>query len=168
MSLTLAGATAIAAGAGAAGNVIGTGAQMLYNKKEAERNRQFQEHMRDTAMISAVNQANELGISPSMILGGGNSGSLGGSQASVGGGQNPLGHSANILMDYIKQDRQMDLQERLQEERIEAQKEIEQMKIQNASSTTAVNEERQRISRENQRKWAEEYRQEQWKKLGIK
>lgn len=91
--------------AGAAGTV----GQMGYNAIQANKNREFQRDMRDTSLISTVEQANKLGISPSLVLGQ-QSGFTGGSSASVG---SPNYTPLSEIMSYIKQDRYLDAMERI-------------------------------------------------------
>lgn len=91
--------------------IAGTGGQMIYNAVEANKNREFQRDMRDTSLISTVEQANKLGISPSLVLGQ-QSGFTGGSSASVG---SPNYTPISEMMSYIKQDRYLDSMERLKE-----------------------------------------------------
>ena len=103
----------LAVGAGIASGVGNIGGTILnqynahktreFNREEAEKNRQFQREMAQNNIKYAVNQANELGISPSLVLGDQTT-ALGGSQASVG---NPptnnistgIGQLANILQE---------------------------------------------------------------------
>ena len=89
---------------------IGTGTQMIYNSAEANKNRQFQQEMRDTSLISSVNQAKELGISPSLVLGQSSS-AVGGSQAMSN--SNMASGVNDAITDYIKQDRYLDTLERM-------------------------------------------------------
>ena len=130
-----------AVGAGIASGVGGIGGMILnqynakktreFNRKEAEKNRKFQREMAQNNIKYAVNQAKELGISPSLVLGD-QTNALGGSQASVG---NPpsndniagIGQLANILQE---QNRLNALKE-MNEDRLQTIKEI---KI--ANSTT--------------------------------
>lgn len=102
-----------------------------FNREEAEKNRAFQKEMAQNNIKYAVNQANELGISPSLVLGHQTT-ALGGSQASVG---NPpsnnnvtgLEQIANVLQE---QNRLNALKE-MNEDRLQTIKDI---KI--ANSTT--------------------------------
>lgn len=101
-----------------------------FNREEAEKNRQFQREMAQNNIKYAVNQAKDLGISPSLVLGDQTT-ALGGSQASVG---NPppinttgIGQLANVLQE---QNRLNALQE-MNEDRLQTMKDI---KI--ANSTT--------------------------------
>lgn len=95
-----------------------------FNREEAEKNRNFQREMAQNNIKYAVNQANDLGISPSLILGDQTT-ALGGSQASVG---NPptnnistgIGQLANILQE---QNRLNTLKE-MNEDRLQTIKDI--------------------------------------------
>jgi len=106
MSITA--TTALLIGSMIAG-LAGTGIEMGYNAIQANVNRDFQRDMRDTSLISTVEQANKLGISPSLVLGQ-QSGFTGGSSASVG---NPNYTPLSEMMSYIKQDRYLDTMERI-------------------------------------------------------
>lgn len=116
--------------AGALASVIGTGANMAYNAieankqrsfeaEQAEIDRNFQQEMRDTSLKSQVDQANELGISPSLVLGTG-SNSLGGAMAhgaSASSQNNAFGNTTNELIKYINQDRYLDTLEKIEDKK---------------------------------------------------
>jgi len=106
MSITAGTALLIASLVASAAGTVG---QMGYNAIQANINRNFQRDMRDTSLISTVEQANKLGISPSLVLGQ-QSGYTGGSSASVG---SPNYQPLSEIMSYIKQDRYLDAMERI-------------------------------------------------------
>lgn len=115
-----------------------------FQSQEAQKNRNFQEQMRDTSYISTVNQAKELGISPSLLLGHGTT-QLGGSSPSGGSSvsshlQNPLASSVNQVIDMLKQDRQYDAMERLQDKKLDTLKEMQDDRLRTMyPSVTAKN-----------------------------
>lgn len=117
--LSTAGALGLAtlSGLGTLGSSV---AQMAYNKAEAQRNRDFQEHMRDTSLESMVNQATRLGISPSLVLGGGST-SLGGSQASISGNRSAMASGVNQFLDYLKHENQLKTMEEMNEDKLNTQ-----------------------------------------------
>lgn len=101
-----------------------------FNRIEAEKNRAFQKEMAQNNIKYAVNQAKELGISPSLVLGDQTT-ALGGSQASVG---NPptnnttgIGQLANVLQEQNK----LNALQEMNEDRLQTIKDIK-----TANSTT--------------------------------
>lgn len=115
-----------------------------FNREEAEKNRQFQREMAQNNIKYAVNQAKELGISPSLVLGDQTT-SLGGSQASVG---NPpsnnnfsgLGQLASVLQDQIRTNANREMNEdrlktmrEINHDRLETMKEITKMRMGNTA-----------------------------------
>lgn len=107
---------------------------MEFNRIEAEKNRQFQREMAQSNILNAVKQANELGISPSLVLGD-QTNALGGSQASVGNAPTAnmtgVGQIANILQEQLK----LKTLEEMNEDKLNTMKDIQIMK--NSASTTA-------------------------------
>ena len=101
---------------------------MEFNRIEAEKNRNFQREMAKSNILNAVNQANQLGISPSLVLGD-QSNSLGGSQASVGNAptanMSGVGQLAGILQEQFK----LKTLEEMNEDKINALKDIQIMKM---------------------------------------
>lgn len=103
------------AGAGAtAGGIIGSVVQGEYNKARQQDAMKFEEHMRDTSFISAVNQAKQLGISPSLLLGQQASAGAGVPSASISN-ENAIGSGVNAILGILKQDRKLDAQEKMQD-----------------------------------------------------
>ena len=104
-----------AAGAGIANAAVNTAGLILnqynadktrqFNREEAEKNREFQKEMAQNNIKYTIQQAKELGISPSLVLGD-QTKQLGGSQASVGNVSSPnasgIGQLANILNEQYK------------------------------------------------------------------
>lgn len=135
----LATAGMIGAGIGAGANVLGNIATNVtnsiqaektrdFNREEAEKNRQFQKEMAQNNIKYAINQAREMGISPSLILGH-ETKALGSAQASVSGGQAHFDTTGinsatsgiiNALNEYTKQK----TNEEMNEDRITAMKEM--------------------------------------------
>lgn len=70
----------------AGGGIISSVIQGEYNKREAQKNREWQEYMSNTAMQRAVKDYEKAGLSPAMMFAGG-----GGNSAST-----PSGYSAQI------------------------------------------------------------------------
>ena len=144
MSAILA-AGAVNAGAGLAGdlttnifNAVQAEKTREFNREEAQKNRDFQREMAQNNIKYAIQQANELGISPSLILGD-QTNSLGGSQASVSGGQasfNPSGISSatNTLVNAITEQNKLKMMEEMKEDEIQAMKEVQMMKIANSTN----------------------------------
>lgn len=137
--------TAIAGGIlGAAGSMGSSAIQGAYNKAEAQRNRDFQERMSNTAIQRSVADARKAGISPSLVLGGasqpmGNSASIG--QPEVGG---EMASTVNRIIEAMKEDRKLDAMEKMQNEvlqtkqnmqneRLEHQTQMLQMKMGNTA-----------------------------------
>ena len=137
MPIGLGAAALIGAGVSAAGT-IGTNAanifankaeaqrQRDFNAQEAEKNRNFQKEMRDTALISSVEQAKKLGISPSLVLGQGST-SLGGSQASASQTQHNASGISNAVtgvLSMLEKEEQLKTMQEMNEDRLQAQKDI--------------------------------------------
>lgn len=137
----LAGIAAGTAVANAVGNIGGTilnqyNAEMTrqFNREEAEKNRAFQKEMAQNNIKYAVNQANELGISPSLVLGD-QTKALGGSQASVGNTPSNnnmagLGLLANVLQEQNK----LNAMQEMNEDKLQTMKDIQNMKIGNSTT----------------------------------
>lgn len=148
MSVTLGaliGATALSGALSAGGGIAGNIIQGEYNKAEAQRNRDFQERMSNTAIQRSVADARAAGISPSLVLGGasqpmGNSASIG--QPDIGG---IMASTANKIIDTMREDRKLDAMEKMQSEilqnkqnmqneRLEHQTQMQQMKMSNSAN----------------------------------
>ena len=100
--------------------------QRDFNALEAEKNRNFQKEMRDTALISSVEQAKKLGISPSLVLGQGST-SLGGSQASASQTQHNASGISNAVtgvLSMLEKEEQLKTVQEMNEDRLQAQKDI--------------------------------------------
>ena len=113
-----------------AGNIFANKAeaqrQRDFNALEAEKNRNFQKEMRDTALISSVEQAKKLGISPSLVLGQGST-SLGGSQASASQTQHNLSgisNAVNGVLSMLEKEEQLKTMQEMNEDRLQTQKDI--------------------------------------------
>ena len=118
--------------------------QREFNALEAEKNRNFQKEMRDTALISSVEQAKKLGISPYMVLGQGST-SLGGSQASASQTQHNVSGISNAVtgvLSMLEKEEQLKVMQEMNEDRLQAQKDInhdrlEYLKTLNQNSKSA-------------------------------
>lgn len=137
MPIGLGAAALIGAGVSAA-STIGTNAgnifankaeakrQRKFNAEEAEKNRNFQKEMRDTALISSVEQAKKLGISPSLVLGQGST-SLGGSQASTSQTHhdfNGISNAVTGVLSLLEKEEQLKTMQEMNEDRVQAQKDM--------------------------------------------
>lgn len=118
-----------------AGNIFANKAeaqrQRDFNALEAEKNRNFQKEMRDTALISSVEQAKKLGISPSMVLGQGST-SLGGSQASASQTHHSLSgisNAVNGVLSMLEKEEQLKTMQEMNEDRLQAQKDMNHDRI---------------------------------------
>ena len=100
--------------------------QRDFNALEAEKNRNFQKEMRDTALISSVEQSKKLGISPTLVLGQGST-SLGGSQASASQTHHNLSGISNAVtgvLSMLEKEEQLKTMQEMNEDRLQAQKDI--------------------------------------------
>lgn len=145
----LATAGMIGAGVSAGTNLIGNIATNVtnaiqaektrkFNREEAEKNRQFQKEMAQNNIKYVINQAKELGISPSLLLGS-ETKSLGGSQASVSGGQahmtmDGISSATNGIINTINENNKLKTMEEMNEDKLQTMKEIQQMKISNTAN----------------------------------
>ena len=142
MSISLATAALIGAGISAAG-AIGANAgsifankaegqrQRDFNASEAEKNRNFQKEMRDTALISSVEQAKKLGISPSLVLGQGST-SLGGSQASASQTHHDISGLSNAVtgvLSMLEKQEQINAMQEMNEDRLQTLKDMNHDKL---------------------------------------
>lgn len=148
MAIGIAAASLIGAGINAA-NTIGTNIanifankaegqrQRDFNASEAEKNRNFQKEMRDTALISSVEQAKKLGISPSLLLGQGST-SLGGSQASASQTHHNLNGISNAVtgvLSMLEKKEQLKTMEEMNEDRLQTIKDIQHDRLEYIKST---------------------------------
>lgn len=111
--------------------------QRKFNEREAEKNRNFQEEMRDTALISSVEQAKKLGISPSLVLGQGST-SLGGSQASASQTHHNLNGISNAVtgvLSMLEKQEQIRAMEEMNEDKLQTLKDIHHDKLEYLKST---------------------------------
>lgn len=139
---------AIASGIAQAGNSIANTVlnqenfkkQMAFNEKQAQLNRDFQEQMAKNNIKYAVDQAKELGISPSLVLGD-QTNSLGGSQASVGSAPSlntsGVGQLANVLGKIYE----LDTLKEINEDKLNTFKDIQFMKTHSNSAVRETSEE---------------------------
>lgn len=112
----------IASGVGSAigsagGGIISSVIQSEYNKAEAQKNRDWQEYMSNTAMQRAVKDYKAAGISPAMMFagGGGNSASTpSGSSAQISKPDFGIASVMNAVANIINTDRKIDYLEQVQ------------------------------------------------------
>ena len=127
--------------------------QRDFNALEAEKNRNFQKEMRDTALISSVEQAKKLGISPSLVLGQGST-SLGGSQASTSQTQHNASGISNAVtgvLSMLEKEEQLKTMQEMNEDRLQAQKDMYHEKLEYLQTINNKNE-----KYPNERKYSEE------------
>lgn len=121
MSLSLAAAGLIGAGVTAGAGVLGNLASNIINIREAKKNRDFQRSMAQSNVKHLFQQANDLGISPSLLLGD-QTNSLGGSQAQVN--SSGISNAVNGIMSVINEQNRLKTLEEMNEDRIDAMKEL--------------------------------------------
>ena len=105
--------------------------QRDFNALEAEKNRNFQKEMRNTALISSVEQAKKLGISPSLVLGQGST-SLGGSQASASQTHHDISGLSNAVtgvLSMLEKQEQINAMQEMNEDRLQTIKDINHDKL---------------------------------------
>lgn len=111
----------IASGVGSAigsagGGIISSVIQGEYNKREAQRNRDWQEYMSNTAMQRAVKDYKDAGLSPAMMFagGGGNTASTpSGSSAQISKPEFGIAGVMNAVANIINTDRKIDYLEEI-------------------------------------------------------
>ena len=110
----------IAGGVGSAvgsagGGIISSVIQGEYNKREAQRNRDWQERMSNTAMQRVVKDYQKAGLSPAMMFaGGGNSASTpSGSTASISKPDFGIAGVMNSIANILNTDRKIDYLEEI-------------------------------------------------------
>lgn len=95
-----------------------------FNREEAEKNRAFQREMAQNNIKYAVNQAKDLGISPSLVLGDQTT-ALGGSQASVGNPpSNNMTTGIGQLADILQEQNRLNALKEMHEDRLQTIKDI--------------------------------------------
>lgn len=95
----------------ASGGIASSIIQGEYNKKEAERNRKWQEKMSNTAMQRAVKDYEKAGLSPAMMFagGGGNSASTpSGNTAQISKPEFGIASVMNSIASILNTDRKLD------------------------------------------------------------
>ena len=105
--------------------------QRYFNAIEAEKNRNFQKEMRDTALISSVEQAKKLGISPSLLLGQGST-SLGGSQASASQTHHDISGISNAVtgvLSMLEKQEQINAMQEMNEDRLQTLEDMNHDKL---------------------------------------
>ena len=99
------------------GEIFGSTIQGVFNAIEAQKNRNFQERMANTAIQRQINDARAAGISPAMLFG-----------HSASGASTPQGNAANIsnpninfdkILGMIQKDRYYDHIEKMQDRELD-------------------------------------------------
>lgn len=102
----------IPAGIAAVGSILGGAQQNRAARKEAQRNRNFQERMRDTAWQAAVSDMQAAGINPALAYSKGPASAPGGSMASqediLSGGVSSAMQATRMKKELALLDRQID------------------------------------------------------------
>lgn len=102
----------------ALGGIASSVIQGQYNKKEAQRNRDFQERMSNTAIQRQIADITNAGLSPAMLFG----------NSANGGAKSPGGSTASIsrpdfdiggIIGAIQRDRQLDHIEKMQDRKLD-------------------------------------------------
>lgn len=106
------GAMAVGSAVGSAGGgILGSVIQGEYNKREAQRNRDWQEYMSNTAMQRAVKDYQNAGLSPAMMFAGsgGNSASTpSGNSAQISKPEFGIASVMNSIANILNTDRKLD------------------------------------------------------------
>lgn len=117
------------AAAAIAGQIGDTLIQQDFNRKEAQKNRDFQERLANTAIQRQFADAEAAGISPAMLMANGASGlnspsGTGTSAASsnIGGA---MASTINALTSLMINDRKLDAYERMNSDRIDAREDLQ-------------------------------------------
>ena len=95
----------------AGGGILSSVIQGEYNKQEAQRNRDWQEYMSNTAMQRAVKDYQEAGLSPAMMFAGsgGNSASTpSGNSAQISKPEFGIASVMNSIANILNTDRKLD------------------------------------------------------------
>lgn len=109
------------------GEIFGSTIQGVFNAIEAQKNRNFQERMANTAIQRQVNDARAAGISPAMLFGN-----------SVSGASSPHGNAASItkpdinfdqIIGMIQKDRYYDHLEKMQDRQLDYYEESQNRNI---------------------------------------
>lgn len=112
--------------------------QMEFNERQAQLNRDFQKQMAQNNIKYAVDQAKDLGISPSLVLGD-QTNSLGGSQASVGSTPNLNTSGVGQLGSILGKIYELNTMQEMNEDKLNTLKDIQTIRMSN-STNKKVNE----------------------------
>ena len=136
---------AIASGIAQAGNNVANTVlqqenfkrQMEFNERQAQLNRDFQKQMAQNNIKYAVDQAKDLGISPSLVLGD-QTNSLGGSQASVGSAPSLNTSGVGQLGSILGKIYELNTLQEMNEDKLNTLKDIQTMKMSNSTNKRVV------------------------------
>lgn len=120
-------AGAVGAGLGTGGDIISTIMQQNFNRAEAQKQRDFEERMSNTAIQRQFADAKKAGISPLMLMGNSaGAGTPSGASASASKGNlgGEMSNAVNGLINALINDRRMDSLERMNSDRIDAREDL--------------------------------------------
>ena len=106
------------------------------NAVQASKNRQFQKEMSQNNIKYAVQQAQDLGISPSIVLGDATH-SLGGSNSNVSNISNPMSNAVNGALKYDLEKHKLETLEEMNEDKLQTFKDIQAMKNNHSARVTS-------------------------------
>lgn len=114
--------------AGAIISGLASGVDTAVNAIQAQKNRDFQKEMAQNNIKYAVSQAQDLGISPSLVLGDATR-SLGGSGGNISNSAGAMSNAVNGALRYELEKDKMETMEEMNEDRLQTQKDIAYAKI---------------------------------------
>ncbi len=105
------------------------------NADQASKNRNFQREMAKNNIKYAVSQAQDLGISPSLVLGDATH-SLGGANSNVSNISNPMSNAVNSAIKYDLEKHKLETLEEINEDKLQTFKDIQAMKNNHSARVT--------------------------------
>lgn len=106
------------------------------NADQASKNREFQREMAKNNIRYAVSQAQDLGISPSLVLGDATH-SLGGANSNVSNISNPMSNAVNSALKYDLEKHKLETLEEMNEDKLQTFKDIQAMKNNHSARVTS-------------------------------
>ena len=114
--------------AGAVISALAAGVDTAVNAAQAQKNRDFQKEIAQNNIKYTVQQAQDLGISPSLVLGDATH-SLGGSGGNVSNSAGAMSNAVNGALKYELEKEKLKTAEEMNEDRMQALKDIANTKI---------------------------------------